>query len=163
VAQVGIEPTASRVLSSSGRPFAYRAVSFTGARSGLRTDTRAGLSRAALPVGAPGQANEFRGLESNQRFLGQSQALLPLNYPGIKILACCHPRFGEKDSNPHGRFQRPPAYRLADPRISLSAFTNPFTVSSTSRRKGRESNPQGRKATPFSRRAPSPVGLPFRL
>ena len=46
VAQVGVEPTASLVLSQGGLPVAYRAAC---AQSGSRTRKRSGLSRAALP------------------------------------------------------------------------------------------------------------------
>ena len=53
LAQVGLEPTASLVLSESGLPIAYRAASAS-AQRGSRTHKRPGLSRAALPIGVPG-------------------------------------------------------------------------------------------------------------
>jgi hypothetical protein len=53
VAQVGFEPTASLVLSQGGLPVAYRAAC---AQTRSRTSNRAGLSRAALPVGVPGHS-----------------------------------------------------------------------------------------------------------
>ena len=53
VAQVGFEPTASLVLCRGGLPIAYRAAC---AQTRIRTSNRAGLSRAALPVGVPGQS-----------------------------------------------------------------------------------------------------------
>jgi hypothetical protein len=53
VAQVGFEPTASLVLSQGGLPIAYRAAS---AQTRSRTSNRAGLSRAALPIGVSGHS-----------------------------------------------------------------------------------------------------------
>jgi hypothetical protein len=52
MAQVGFEPTASFVLSEGGLPIAYRAMSMN-AKGRIRTGNRAGLSRAALPIGVP--------------------------------------------------------------------------------------------------------------
>jgi hypothetical protein len=52
MAQVGLEPTASFVLSEGGLPIAYRAV-LNNAEGRIRTGNRAGLSRAALPIGVP--------------------------------------------------------------------------------------------------------------
>ena len=52
VAQVGLEPKASLVLSESGLPIAYRAM-LPSAQGENRTHNRAGLSRAALPIGVP--------------------------------------------------------------------------------------------------------------
>ena len=49
---MGLEPTASLVLSQGGLPVAYRAVC---APSRSRTCNRSGLSRAALSVGVSGQ------------------------------------------------------------------------------------------------------------
>ena len=60
VAQVGFEPTASLVLSQGGLPVAYRAVC---AQTRSRTSNRAGLSRAALPVGVPGREIVPDGVE----------------------------------------------------------------------------------------------------
>ena len=68
VAQVGFEPTASLVLSQGGLPIAYRAVSFVSAQSRTRTCNRAGLSRAALPVGISGP--RWSRMDSNHRFPG---------------------------------------------------------------------------------------------
>ena len=48
--QVGLEPTASVVLSQGGLPIAYRASYLLCAQSRTRTCNRAGLSRAALPT-----------------------------------------------------------------------------------------------------------------
>jgi hypothetical protein len=53
IAQVGFEPTASLVLSQGGLPIAYRAAS---AQTRSRTSNRAGLSRAALPIGVSGHS-----------------------------------------------------------------------------------------------------------
>ena len=53
VAQVGVEPTASLVLSEGGLPIAYRAASV--AQSESRTRNRLGLSQAARPIGVPGR------------------------------------------------------------------------------------------------------------
>ncbi len=50
---MGVEPIASLVLSQGGLPFAYRAMLCALGRS--RTGNRAGLSRAALPIGVPGR------------------------------------------------------------------------------------------------------------
>jgi hypothetical protein len=50
VAQVGLEPTASLVLSESGLPIAYRAVLISCAQDGSRTHKHLGLSQAALPI-----------------------------------------------------------------------------------------------------------------
>src|SRR6516164_9683585 len=68
MAQEGVEPSASLVLSESGLPIAYRAgrVLNPGAttQGGSRTHRRPGLSRAARPVGVPGRvAAEAVGLE----------------------------------------------------------------------------------------------------
>ena len=68
VAQVGLEPTASLVLSQGGLPIAYRADRFCGAQSRTRTCNRAGLSRAALPVGVSGP--RWSRMDSNHRFPG---------------------------------------------------------------------------------------------
>lgn len=58
VAQVGLEPTASLVLSQRGLPIAYRAVFVvvfvSGAQSRSRTCNRLGLGQAAQPIGVPG-------------------------------------------------------------------------------------------------------------
>ena len=54
VAQVGLEPTASLVLSQGGLPIAYRAIFSVSAQNRTRTCKRPGLSRAALPLGVSG-------------------------------------------------------------------------------------------------------------
>jgi hypothetical protein len=55
VAQVGVEPTASLVLSQGGLPVAYRAVLSSSAQRRIRTCNHPGLSRIALPLGVPGR------------------------------------------------------------------------------------------------------------
>ena len=58
MAQVGLEPTASLVLSQGGLPIAYRAGSnqnIASAHGEIRTRTRLGLSQAAQPIGVPGR------------------------------------------------------------------------------------------------------------
>ena len=50
MAQVGVEPTASLVLSQGGLPVAYRAVFSFSAQNRSRTCKRLGLSQAALPL-----------------------------------------------------------------------------------------------------------------
>jgi hypothetical protein len=55
VAQVGVEPTASLVLSQGGLPVAYRADCVFSTQSRNRTCKHTGLSRAALPVGISGR------------------------------------------------------------------------------------------------------------
>ena len=56
IAQVGLEPTASLVLSQGGLPIAYRAMFLWIAQGGIRTRNHSGLSRAAQPVGVPGRS-----------------------------------------------------------------------------------------------------------
>ena len=68
MAQEGVEPSASLVLSESGLPVAYRAGRGLNpgatTQGGIRTHRRPGLSRAARPVGVPGRvAAEAVGLE----------------------------------------------------------------------------------------------------
>ena len=54
MAQVGVEPTASLVLSQGGLPIAYRAMRVVSTQSRTRTCKRPGLSRTALPIGVSG-------------------------------------------------------------------------------------------------------------
>ena len=68
MAQEGVEPSASLVLSESGLPIAYRAENRCthrrSAQGGSRTHKHPGLSQAAQPVGVPGRvAAEAVGLE----------------------------------------------------------------------------------------------------
>jgi hypothetical protein len=68
MAQEGVEPSASLVLSESSLPIAYRAGRDLNpgatTQGGSRTHRRPGLSRAARPVGVPGRlAAEAVGLE----------------------------------------------------------------------------------------------------
>ena len=63
VAQVGLEPTASLVLSQGGLPIAYRAICHFSTQSRNRTRKHPGLSRTALPVGVPGRRVVLGGLE----------------------------------------------------------------------------------------------------
>ncbi len=68
VAQEGFEPSASLVLSESGLPVAYRAISVhthSDAQGGSRTHTHPGLSRVARPVGVPGRSRERKPWDSN--------------------------------------------------------------------------------------------------
>ncbi len=91
VAQVGLEPTASLVLSQGGLPIAYRAVSFASAQSRTRTCTRAGLSRAALPVGVSGP--RWSRMDSNHRFPGCGPGVFaarPRDHSGQLSLVSCH-------------------------------------------------------------------------
>ena len=57
---------------------------------------------------------------------------------------------------------RPRALHLWGGHSSLPLPSKPKESLPHGRRKERESNPQGIAARPFSRRLPSPVGLPFR-
>src|SRR5262249_6628421 len=68
MAQEGVEPSASLVLSESSLPIAYRAGRDLNpgatTQGGSRTHRRPGLSRAARPLGVPGRlAAEAVGLE----------------------------------------------------------------------------------------------------
>ena len=64
-----------------------------------------------------------------------------------------------RESNPRSRFGRPAPVPFGQEHAS-----NVQHRTIRSKRKERESNPQGREARPFSRRLPSPVvGLPFRF
>ena len=61
VAQVGVEPTASLVLSQGGLPITYRAVCRCSTQSRSRTCKHSGLSRVALPVGVSGRRQSSPG------------------------------------------------------------------------------------------------------
>ena len=76
VTQVGVEPTASLVLSQGGLPIAYRAVWVViSAQNRSRTCKHSGLSRAALPVGVSGHVErKWSRMELNHRFLDVNQA-----------------------------------------------------------------------------------------
>ena len=65
VAQVGVEPTASLVLSQGGLPVAYRAVVSDSTQNRTRTCKHPGLSRIALPVGV--SRPESSWVDSNHR------------------------------------------------------------------------------------------------
>ena len=70
MAQVGLEPTASLVLSQGGLPIAYRAICLVSTQSRNRTCKHSGLSRVALPVGVPGRDRVvLEGLEPPIRSL----------------------------------------------------------------------------------------------
>ena len=61
VAQVGLEPTASLVLSQGGLPIAYRAIyCFVSTQDRTRTCKHSSLNRAALPIGVSGQLVSFQ-------------------------------------------------------------------------------------------------------
>ena len=85
MAQVGVEPTASLVLSQGGLPVAYRAVFLVSAQSRGRTCKRSGLSRAALPVGVPGHLSLLSspgGTRTHDRLLVR-ELPLPLGHRTI--------------------------------------------------------------------------------
>ncbi len=59
-------------------------------------------------------------------------------------------------------WNRPTADSVPPPRITTCPDPDWRTDSRKEERKGRESNPQGVAAEPFSRRPPAPMGRPFR-
>ena len=61
VALVGVEPTASLVLSQGGLPVAYRAVVSESTQNRTRTCKHPGLSRIALPIGVSGHRQSSPG------------------------------------------------------------------------------------------------------
>jgi hypothetical protein len=84
------------------------------AQGGTRTHNRAGLSRAARPVGVPGHGSfKLRGYESNVRPPGSEPGVATSSYcPGILVNDTLrYPRFGEKGSNLHRLIQSQAAYR----------------------------------------------------
>lgn len=84
MAQVGVEPTASRLLRAGGLPVAYRAVCRANTRRGSRTHRRPGLGRAARPIGVAGRRVQFRGQESNLRPPGSEPGVATSsNCPGV--------------------------------------------------------------------------------
>ena len=90
VAQVGLEPTASLVLSQGGLPIAYRAILSVSAQNRTRTCKRPGLSRAALPLGVSGPAASDPGWT---RTIGRHLVRVlpsPLGH-GTVVVACCGP------------------------------------------------------------------------
>ena len=87
VAQVGVEPTASLVLSQGGLPVAYRAAC---AQSGSRTRKRSGLSRAALPswrtwakVVPDGVEPSFPGCGPSVVAVGPRDRVFQVESPGV--------------------------------------------------------------------------------
>ena len=94
MAQVGVEPTASLVLSQGGLPIAYRAVC---AQSGSRTRKLSGLSRAALPnwriwakVVPDGVEPSFPGCGPRVVAVGPRDHVFKVESPGVApgSLAC---------------------------------------------------------------------------
>ena len=94
MAQVGVEPTASLVLSQGGLPVAYRAVCVVSTQSRSRTCKHSGLSRAALPVGVSGHAvsikvvpdgiePSFPGCEPSVVAVGPRDCVAKVDPPGI--------------------------------------------------------------------------------
>ena len=146
MAQEGVEPSASLVLSESGLPVAYRAGRGLNpaatTQGGIRTHRRPGLSRAARPVGVPGRvAAEAVGLEptsgprpppvfrtgpssgrmASVRTLGPSSGGWNRT-SGLRVQGAASrppataPEFGKEDSNPHRLIQSQGACQLADSR-----------------------------------------------
>ena len=118
---MGVEPTASLVLSESGRPVAYRA----------RCACRVVKGRAVSSGGR---------IRTHTHWFKASEPTV--SRPRNVCLS-----------------------RLAATRRGALRCSAPLRVAATqvqNRRKERELNPQGISARPFSRRLPSPVGLPFR-
>lgn len=129
------------------------------------------------PRGRSGGRNRTCGL------LVQSQALIPASATPERV---SRRRFGERDSNPHRRLQRPGAYHWPIPEHCRSSFesaprgSNPLlppgrrtssrptrgacmiAVQTACGAEGAGVEPARLIARPLSRRVPSPVGLPFR-
>lgn len=118
---MGVEPTASLVLSESGLPVAYRA-----------TNEVAGLSKSASFSSGGRNRTHTRWFKASEPTVSR-----PRN---IRV--------------PCGT--RTHVAGLEDQCLRRSA-------KGTYQRKERELNPQGIAARPFSRRLPSPIGLPFRF
>ena len=70
MAQEGVEPSASLVLSEGGLPIAYRAgtadIDRPSTQGGIRTHRRPGLSRAARPLAYLGESQR-KPWDSNPR------------------------------------------------------------------------------------------------
>ena len=67
IAQVGLEPTASLVLSQGGLPIAYRAMSAFDAQGGIRTRKHSILSRVAHLLAYLGVSSKWSRVDSNHR------------------------------------------------------------------------------------------------
>ena len=69
---MGLEPTASLVLSQVGLPIAYRAMSLfnRSAQGRSRTCKHSGLSRTALPLAYSGASSPGRTRTTGGRFVG---------------------------------------------------------------------------------------------
>jgi hypothetical protein len=148
VAQEGFEPSASLGLNESGLPVAYRAMNRSSSSggwnrtSGLRVQSAVSLPAATTP--------DHRKSQNSS---------LP---------------FGEEDSNLHHPVQSRAAYPLADPREHPAGVEPACPVWKTGasdrsardalkcpRAEGEGVEPSRLIARPFSRRLPSPIGLPF--
>ena len=100
-----------------------------------------------------------------------SAAELPTQSKGKSALRESNPptRFGRPVPLPLGQGHSVYQSRICYSTSSANRHQQSWICESTSsanplcQRKERESNPQGCYAQPFSRRTPSPVGLPFRL
>src|SRR4051795_10846899 len=139
MAQEGLEPLASLVLSESGLPIAYRAenvapiTQYPGWESNPQVP---GLKPGRSAVGVPGPARR-KPWDSNPRaargsHLFSRQAPHPAGWlpssggwtrtSGLRIQSAASlppataPEFGKEDSNPHLLIQSQGAYRLADSR-----------------------------------------------
>lgn len=158
VAQVGVEPTASLVLSESGRPIAYRANSSfprcPDAQSGSRTHTHSGLSRAALPIGASGPRSEERhgsAASSSGRRTRTFIAWFRARKPTIS-------RSPNKPDTVVGR-ECPVGVEPTSPVWKTGTFA---ARPRAHKAEGEGVEPSRLIARPGSGRMPSPIGLPFR-
>src|SRR3954452_2491817 len=140
MAQEGVEPSASLVLSESGLPIAYRAGRDLNpgatTQRGSRTHRRPGLSRAARPLAYLGDSQrkpwDSTPRAAPGRHLFSRQAPHPAGWlpssggwnrtSGLRVQsaaslqAATAPEFGKEDSNLHPVIQSQETYRLDDPR-----------------------------------------------
>ena len=142
MAQVGVEPTASLVLSEGGLPIAYQAVPVPGA--GVEP-TSAGSEPDVLPVRRPRNKQAFRHGRASQGSGRRVEPSSPGSRPG---------------SLPVSRSPRVPCGN----RTHLSGLEDQHLCHSAkgTKAEGEGVEPSRLIARPFSGRLPSPIGLPFR-
>ncbi len=155
---MGLEPTSGRVPppvfktgSSSGRMTSVDCHS-TSSGGWNRTNGLLVQSQASLPAATTPDHVVFRTITSSAQVRGEGfEPPSPGSKPGSLPLA--DPRSYFEQECPAGVEPASPAWK---------AGTSAARPRARSKRKERESNPQGFIARLFSRQLPSPIGLPFR-
>ncbi len=152
-----------------------------GCRPGHRSRvTQAGIEPAWFPACAglvcqlPAESREPRRSDLNRQLSGSEPDVLPLNYSGGVLCAAISSSSGRRIRTFTGSFKDCQPTISRSPRVSRGSRTRlagledqdlaarSETLLPNQQRKGWELNPQALSGRPFSRRLPSPVGLPFR-